>query len=218
MGLVLSASVRSIEAAGALVPILLIPQIILGGLVIPATDFPPAVRGFAGGIVARWGFEAMLHLEHGDDDAKRLLAECAVAEDGSKVGEAYRCAWSPAPVAAYYLTESSIQHRRPGQAPSVAQPANRHQTCRSICPALGAGEPLTPLDRSFGVNWQEPARSEAAQEIPAGELGTGKPSARIDPDSEIALHWLWAVLGVFDLALFIAACVVLYARDPLPSD
>ncbi len=218
MGLVLSASVRSLEAAGTLVPILLIPQIILGGLVIPATDFPPAIRSFAGGIVARWGFEAMLHIEHGNDDAKRLLEECAVAEDGRKIGEGYRCAWSPAPVAAFYLTEGSIEPRRPGETPRIAPPANHHQTCRSICPALGAGEPLTPLDRSFGVNWQEPARSEAAKEIPADELGSGKPSVRMDPDSEVALQWLWAILGVFDLTLFLAAWVVLHARDPLPSD
>ncbi len=68
IGLSLSAMVRSTEAAVALVPLLLIPQLVLGGLIVPLADFddgiaPATVRTVSGLMVARWAFEALLHTE-----------------------------------------------------------------------------------------------------------------------------------------------------------
>lgn len=57
MGLLLSAVVTSPEAAMALTPIALIPQVVLGGLVVPQTMIPH-LAPLVATIPARWGFEA----------------------------------------------------------------------------------------------------------------------------------------------------------------
>ncbi len=63
-GLFLSAVVRTSEAAIALVPILLIPQVILGGAIMPVDRMEPATRVVSSAAISRWGFEAVLHTEH----------------------------------------------------------------------------------------------------------------------------------------------------------
>lgn len=57
VGLLLSTIVTSSEAAMALTPIALIPQVVLGGLMVPATTIPK-LSWLMYGIPARWGFEA----------------------------------------------------------------------------------------------------------------------------------------------------------------
>ncbi|RLB62088.1 MAG: hypothetical protein DRI90_09870 [Deltaproteobacteria bacterium] len=59
LGLLLSTLVASSEAAMALTPITLIPQIVLGGLLVPATSIP-RISALMYGIPARWGFEAAM--------------------------------------------------------------------------------------------------------------------------------------------------------------
>jgi ABC-type multidrug transport system ATPase subunit/pSer/pThr/pTyr-binding forkhead associated (FHA) protein len=56
LGLLLSTVVVSAEAAMALTPIALIPQVVLGGLMVPATTVPH-LRWLMQVIPARWGFE-----------------------------------------------------------------------------------------------------------------------------------------------------------------
>ena len=67
MGLVLSAFVRTTEAAIALVPILLIPQVILGGAIMPIDKMNLPTFGASQAMVSRWGFEGMMHVEHNAD-------------------------------------------------------------------------------------------------------------------------------------------------------
>ncbi len=57
LGLLLSTVVASSEAAMALTPIALIPQVVLGGLMVPATTVPH-LRWLMYAIPARWGFES----------------------------------------------------------------------------------------------------------------------------------------------------------------
>lgn len=59
LGLLLSTVVSSSEAAMALTPIALIPQVVLGGLMVPATTVPH-LRFLMYGIPARWGFESAI--------------------------------------------------------------------------------------------------------------------------------------------------------------
>lgn len=67
IGLLLSAVVRSTEAAVALVPLLLIPQLVLGGLIVPLGNmeggYRSAIRYTSNLMVARWAFESLLHAE-----------------------------------------------------------------------------------------------------------------------------------------------------------
>jgi len=60
LGLLLSTVVASSEAAMALTPIALLPQVVLGGLMVPATTGPDGfnfIKAIMYGIPARWGFE-----------------------------------------------------------------------------------------------------------------------------------------------------------------
>ena len=61
LGLLVSALVRSEEAALALVPVLLIPQLMLGGVLIGLEG--KAVQGLAGTMAARWAVEATFENE-----------------------------------------------------------------------------------------------------------------------------------------------------------
>jgi ABC-type multidrug transport system permease subunit len=64
MGLFLSSIVRTTEAAMALVPLLLIPQIILGGAIMPISEMNAPTRVLAHGTISRWAFEGVLQSEH----------------------------------------------------------------------------------------------------------------------------------------------------------
>ncbi len=59
LGLLLSTSVESAEAAMALTPIALIPQIVLGGLMVPMTT-NPMLKPLMYLMPARWGFEGAI--------------------------------------------------------------------------------------------------------------------------------------------------------------
>jgi ABC-type multidrug transport system ATPase subunit/pSer/pThr/pTyr-binding forkhead associated (FHA) protein len=60
LGLLLSTVVSSSEAAMALTPIALIPQVVLGGLMVPMSSTPAYIRAVMQGIPARWGFEGAI--------------------------------------------------------------------------------------------------------------------------------------------------------------
>ncbi len=62
LGLLLSASVQSSEAAMALTPIALIPQVVLGGLMVPVTT-NPWLKWPMQMIPSRWGFEGVVRPE-----------------------------------------------------------------------------------------------------------------------------------------------------------
>jgi ABC-type transport system involved in multi-copper enzyme maturation permease subunit len=63
LGLMLSSLVKTPQAATAFVPLLLIPQIILGGLVVPIPELSTVSRGLSSVMPTRWAFEAILHEE-----------------------------------------------------------------------------------------------------------------------------------------------------------
>ncbi|WP_437290355.1 FHA domain-containing protein [Sorangium sp. So ce406] len=84
MGLLLSTVVASSEAAMALTPIALIPQVVLGGLMVPMTTVPH-LRPLMYIIPARWGFEGAIAPER-----------AAIAEDPAWVIDLHRTDTIPA--------------------------------------------------------------------------------------------------------------------------
>lgn len=64
MGLFLSSIVRTSEAAMAMVPLLLIPQVILGGAIMPVEQMKGPTWVLAQATVSRWAFEGTLQAEH----------------------------------------------------------------------------------------------------------------------------------------------------------
>ncbi|WP_437959691.1 FHA domain-containing protein [Sorangium sp. So ce119] len=83
-GLLLSTVVASSEAAMALTPIALIPQVVLGGLMVPMTTVPH-LRPLMYMIPARWGFEGAIAPER-----------AAIAEDPAWVIDLHRTDTIPA--------------------------------------------------------------------------------------------------------------------------
>ena len=63
MGLLLSSLVRSIDGATASVPLLLIPQIILGGAIMPLERMTAPIEIASYTVVSRYGFESLLESE-----------------------------------------------------------------------------------------------------------------------------------------------------------
>lgn len=63
LGLTLSAVARTSEVAIALLPLVLLPMVILGGIMAKLEDMPPAVRVCANLMASRWAFEGMVEIE-----------------------------------------------------------------------------------------------------------------------------------------------------------
>ena len=60
LGLVVSATLRTTEAATAILPVLLMPMIVLGGVLVPLPDLPAVTRPLAAVMPSRWAFEALV--------------------------------------------------------------------------------------------------------------------------------------------------------------
>lgn len=60
VGLVVSATLRTTEAATAILPVLLMPMIVLGGVLVPLADLPRLTQPLAAAMPSRWAFEGMV--------------------------------------------------------------------------------------------------------------------------------------------------------------
>jgi len=63
MGLIISSLVNTNESAMAMMPIILIPQVILGGLISKFGNMNEFIQVLSGFMISRWSFEATLNLE-----------------------------------------------------------------------------------------------------------------------------------------------------------
>jgi hypothetical protein len=214
MGLTLSALANSSEAAIALVPLLLIPQIILGGVIMPIQDLSPAMRTLASTMAARWGFEAMLHAEYGDDDLSAMQQECGIPD----------CVWGVNPATSKFIYYPGDPTKREAAAsmagiaavgegliPAV-EPAVSSAVCQAFCVAIQNGHDVTPIDRSFGASAADPLRSEANQEIAVVGQALGQYEAP-GPSRRTSLATSAGVLLGGNLFLLILVIAILRARD-----
>jgi hypothetical protein len=213
MGLTLSALVTSVEAATALVPLLLIPQIILGGVIMPVHDMPDATRALSALTAARWGYEALLDVEFGDDDVGAIATACEIPD----------CVWGIGATGARYTyypgdpSDTDAAEERGGVAalaegiiPAVA-PVDR-PICQALCPALQSGDEITPTDRAFGADARDPWRAAAVQAIAID----GNAADRWTAPTPAARTSLMACLGVLlGMVAFFTGLVIalLRARD-----
>lgn len=60
IGLMISAAVRSSEAAAAVLPLVILPLVVLGGILLPMPEMPAAVSWMADTMPSRWAFEGLL--------------------------------------------------------------------------------------------------------------------------------------------------------------
>ena len=166
MGLTLSALVRSEQASMALIPLILIPQIILGGIIMPVQKMSAPTQMLASVMTARWGYEAMLHAEFGEDDPAAIQRECdipACVWGTGATGFAFTYYSGDPDEASTTEVSGGLEALQGGQIP-FSTPRDE-PVCLSFCGAVQHGEDLSPLDRSFGADASDPLRRASVQEI-----------------------------------------------------
>jgi len=60
IGLFISATLRTVDAAAGILPVLLLPMIVLGGILVPLGDLPKITLPLAAAMPSRWAFEGLL--------------------------------------------------------------------------------------------------------------------------------------------------------------
>ncbi len=60
LGLLISATLRTTEAASGILPVLLLPMIVLGGILVPLADLPALTQPLAAAMPSRWAFEGLV--------------------------------------------------------------------------------------------------------------------------------------------------------------
>lgn len=213
MGLTLSALATSVDAATALVPLLLIPQIVLGGVIMPVHEMAAPTQALSSLTVARWGYEAMLALEFGDEGVAEVAAACEIPD----------CVWGIGATGVsntYYPGDpddvddaedrAGVRALADGIVPAVEP--YEHPICHGLCPALQSGDEITPMEHAFGVSVYDPWRVEAIEDIVVDGHAPDRftaPRAPARTSARVAVVVLLGMAGFF-IALVVA---LLRARD-----
>ncbi len=121
LGLLISAISRSGVQAASLVPLCLLPQIVLGGVIVPLPELPAPAAIVAQAMPARWALEAAMHLEHGTDTEIRIQRECGID--------------------ACVLASAAL--------PNDSRESGR-VLCATFCRSRANGKALSPMDRMIG--------------------------------------------------------------------
>ncbi len=88
LGLMISSLASSENSALALVPVVLIPQVVLAGMIVRLKELPEFVQLISGLMLSRWGFEGSLQLES-QDGVVPAIAERIVNEIPDTVAKYY---------------------------------------------------------------------------------------------------------------------------------
>ncbi|MBN1944970.1 MAG: FHA domain-containing protein [Bradymonadales bacterium] len=201
IGLTLSAMVRSAEAATALVPLLLIPQIMLGGILIPTHDLNLPMGILSNAMVARWGYEGVLHVEYGKDDLDAIRQQCGIdaCPDplGAKESSPVEDTAGPRLLTTLFgqMEERSYLPRGVGEETDI---------CTILCTNTRRGAELTPLERAFGLDLDREGslRHRYHQEYGVGVQGV-----------QVGLPVVLLVLFFLNALLFGLVCSILRLKD-----
>lgn len=110
IGLTLSASVRSSEAAAAALPLILLPMVVLGGSLLPLEELPSVAAWCADLMPSRWGFEGLVCNESAARPPFRWAGE-DVSHDMAAPWfpkEGWRSRWFVPPIMLFGLTALGI--------------------------------------------------------------------------------------------------------------
>lgn len=192
IGLLLSALVRSQSAAVALVPIVLIPQIILGGLIIPHVEQSKVVRALSAFTITRWGFESLLNIERQHETTSTMLTECS--------------AGACRPV----VSGGQCSYQNHEAQPCMPNGENVNAPlCMQFCDSIQRGRALTPIDQVFGPDINDPNRQalNATDQITSTRSGTSTERSALQG---------WLVLLIMTFIYTILVNLVLRYKDPRP--
>ena len=164
LGLLISATLRTTEAASGILPVLLLPMIVLGGILVPLADLPALTQPLAAAMPSRWAFEGLVVPEAALRPRIRLGGEVPRPEPApSTVDEL-----APTPADAAPEPEA---HGTPAlEAPPAAAPSPDETTGPGIPNAFrlagnGGGHPFILPGRRKIVEKLEEAAAQAKQEL-----------------------------------------------------
>lgn len=212
MGLLLSAFVRRPATALSMIPLVLIPQIALGGLLFPGWSQPRAVQAVGDLTVARWGFEAMLQLERGHEDAAWFASACGLYDSAPNT-----CVVTYGDPPCVFREHGTTQCALPVRTSLLSAPLVA-LACLHFCDQLVAGEPITTLDSLLGVDPGDPMRVRVAQAL-AHDANGGIPSGRSMRTAQHPLDAvlrIWGILAVGTAALLLLTLLRLRRSAPGP--
>ena len=164
LGLLISATLRTTEAASGILPVLLLPMIVLGGILVPLADLPALTQPLAAAMPSRWAFEGLVVPEAALRPRIRLGGEAPRPEPApSTVDEL-----APAPADAAPEPEAHVPPAL--EAPPAAAPSPDETTGPEIPNAFrlagnGGGHPFILPGRRKIVEKLEEAAAQAKQEL-----------------------------------------------------
>lgn len=197
MGLTLSAVVRSNEAAMALVPLLLIPQVVLGGIIMPIHDLHPVMSVLSATMTTRWGYEGALHIEYGDDDIDALREACGIDVCPDPMGFEQEATGDEEII-------EGVLGEIPDRSYFPSGEGSDYDICTILCTNARRGTEVTPLEVAFGldVGDEDPMRMRYFEEYDVGADG-----------SQTGLLSVFFVLLFMNLLLFALVCAILRFKD-----
>ena len=92
MGLLVSALARSEDQATSFIPLVLLPQLLFAGAIVPVRDLSPALDAVAHGVFARWSFAGTGSAM----DLERLLSTDRIAARADRYGSFFALELGPA--------------------------------------------------------------------------------------------------------------------------
>jgi ABC-type multidrug transport system ATPase subunit len=87
LGLLISATLKTTEAASGILPVLLLPMIVLGGILVPLADLPAITRPLAALMPSRWAFEGLVVPEAARRPRLQIGGPAADAADAADAPE-----------------------------------------------------------------------------------------------------------------------------------
>ena len=181
LGLLISATLRTTEAASGILPVLLLPMIVLGGILVPLADLPVLTQPLAAAMPSRWAFEGLVVSEAALRPRIRLGGEVRRPEPApSTVDEL-----APTPADAAPEPEA---HGTPAfEAPPAAAPSPDETTGPGIPNAFhlagnGGVHPFILPGRRKIVEKLEEAAARAKQELEKAKKLLEKKAQKIQAD------------------------------------
>jgi len=161
LGLLISATLRTTEAASGILPVLLLPMIVLGGILVPLADLPALTQPLAAAMPSRWAFEGL------------VVPEAALRPRIRLGGEPPAPRSEPSPAAVDELDPAPPETspiESPPPVPEATMPSSDETTGPGIPNAFrlagnGGGHPFILPGRRKIVEKLEEAAAQAKQEL-----------------------------------------------------
>ncbi|TVR04045.1 MAG: ATP-binding cassette domain-containing protein [Deltaproteobacteria bacterium] len=205
MGLFISSLVRRPATALSLVPLVLIPQIALGGFLFPGWTQPRVVQVAGDLTVARWGYEALLRIERGHEDLAWFASACGLYDAAPNA-----CVVSYGDPPCVFRQAGVTQCALPTGSALMDNPLLA-LSCLNLCDRLRDGEPVTTLESAFGADSADPMRQRISAAL--GEGGDAPEVGASPQHPRSSVLRIWGLLAAGTLVLLLGTFLAVAGRD-----